>query len=176
MDLAFMLKTASLSFARRRSARFVAACLLALALTACSGVPDEAIAQHGKAVAALSAKNKDALRALVVPTQRTGPLGITGGLGGIKADKPTSKLTLDDVLDIEFFSDVKEVTVEEDLKTKMDDNTVWLGAMFTFGDGMFGARSLVFKNVNGVWLVDMKATLEKWSASGDGFTVFGLKK
>lgn len=162
------------SFARRSVARLVSTCALALALMACSGVPDEAIAQHGKAVAALSAKNKSALRALVLPAQRTAALGVTV-LGGVHSDKPVSKLTLDDVLDIEFFKDAKEVTVEDDLKTKMDDDTVWLGATFRFNDGTFGVRSLVLKNVGGTWLVDMKATLEKWSASGDGFIVIGAK-
>lgn len=160
----------------RGSWGWLPALLLALGAAACNRIPAEATAQHQKVVAALSAKDKAAVTALVVPAQRTGPLGMTGGLGGVKSDKPPSQFTLGDVLDIELFSDARTVEVNDDLKTKMSDDTMWLGATFRYADDSFGVRSLVMRQVEGTWLLDMKTTLERWSESGDGFMVISVKK
>lgn len=52
--------------------------VLALALAGCKSVPAECTQQHSKALAALQAKDKATFKTLVLPAQRSGPLGLRG--------------------------------------------------------------------------------------------------
>lgn len=162
---------------RAGASRLLFVCVLAagLAVAACGGVPAEATAQHGKAVAALASKDKASFKQLVVPSQRAGALGLKDGLG-IKSTKKVSTFTLDDVLDIQFFREAKSVQVNTDLSQKEGDTIVRLGAVFDFG-GSSAVRYLVLAKSGDQWLVDMKATLEWWEKlnGADAFSAVGLK-
>jgi hypothetical protein len=145
------------------------------ALAGCNSVPAECQQQHSKAVAALQSKDKNSFRSLVLPAQRSGPLRLPATLG-IKSSKKVDTLTLDDVLDIQFFREAKGVTVNTDLKDMDDKTSARLGATFDFGSSS-AVRSLILKKEGNDWLVDMKATLEWWGKinGGDAFTAVGLK-
>ena len=160
--------------ARRTPLALALALALGLALAACGGVPAEATAQHGKAVAALASKDKASFKQLVVPSQRSGALGLNDNLG-IKSTKKVSTFTLDDVLDIQFFREAKSVRVNTDLSQK-DGDVVRLGAVFDFGSSS-AVRSLVLAKSGEQWLVDMKATLEWWEKLNgtDAFSAVGIK-
>ncbi|MBX3459183.1 MAG: hypothetical protein KF696_04325 [Planctomycetes bacterium] len=160
--------------------RLFAPCLMALALlvTGCGGIPPEADAGVKKAAAAFTSKDKAAIAAVVVPSQRTGALGLSSGLAISGAGKKTSELTLDELLDVEFFSQVKSVTPDMDRTDMVDDNTAHIGVMFDFGDTTIAARSFVLKKEGDAWLVDIKATLDWWEKlnGSDALSAIGLKK
>jgi len=136
--------------------------LLTVVLTGCGGVPPEAEASAQKAASAFESKDKAAIAAVVLPSQRTGALGLPSGLGITGTDKKIADLTLDDLLNVDFFAKVKSVKPNPDLKDKDDDTTVRLGVTFDYGDSSSAVRSLVLKKEGEVWLVDIKATLEWW--------------
>jgi hypothetical protein len=150
--------------------------LFALVLAGCNSVPAECTQAHSKAVAALQSKDKAAFKALVVPSQRSGPLGLKDSLG-IKSSKKVSTFTLEDVLDIQFFHEAKKVKVNEDLSSMDDSSTARLGATFDFGGSTSAVRSLVLKKEGSAWFIDLKATLEWWEKmnGADAFTAIGLK-
>jgi hypothetical protein len=149
--------------------------LVALALAGCSSVPAECTKQHGKAVAALQSKDKSSFKALVVPAQRSGALGLPDTLG-IKSTKKVSTFSADDVLDIQFFREAKQVRVNTDLAQMDGSSTARLGVVFDFGSST-AVRYLVLKKEGNEWLVDLKATLEWWEKldGANAFTAVGLK-
>jgi len=153
----------------------VGALLLALTLAGCKSIPAECSQIHDKAVASLQSKDKAAFKALVLPAQRTGPLGLPDSLG-IKSTKKVSTFTLDDVLDIQFFREAKKVKVNSDLSKLDDSSTARMGATFDFGSSS-AVRSLILKKEGAGWFVDMKATLDWWEKmdGSNAFTAVGLK-
>lgn len=154
----------------------IAALVSLLVFVGCNSVPAECMQQHSKAVAALQSKDKNAFRALVLPAQRSGPLGLPATLG-IKSTKKVSTFTLDDVLDIQFFKEAKEIKVNNDLKDLDDKTSARLGVTFDFG-GSSAVRTLLLKKEGNDWFVDLKATLEWWEKlnGADAFTAIGVKK
>ncbi|MBK8205556.1 MAG: hypothetical protein IPK87_02060 [Planctomycetes bacterium] len=151
--------------------------LLALLVAGCGGVPPEAEASVTKAASAFESKDKAAIAAVVLPGQRTGPLGLPSGLAITGAGKMTSDLTLDDLLDVDFFAKVKSVKPNPDLSDMDDENTARLGVTFDYGDSVTAVRSLVLKKEGDTWLVDIKATLEWWEKlnGADALSAIGLK-
>lgn len=151
--------------------------VLLVLLAGCGGVPPEAEASVQKAASALESKDKAAIAAVVLPAQRTGPLGLSSGLGIKGTDKKAADLTLADLLDVDFFAKVKSVRPNPDLKDQDDENTVRLGVTFDYGDTVTAVRSLVLKKEGDAWLVDIKATLEWWEKlnGGSALTAVGLK-
>lgn len=155
----------------------IALLVVSLTLLGCNSVPAECTAQHAKATAALEAKDKSAFRALVLPAQRSGALGLPTSVG-IQASKSVAALTLDDVLDIEFFQGAQKVTVNGDLKDMDDKTTARLGVTFDYGGGTTAIRTLTLKKEGNDWLVDFKSTLEWWATlnGADAFSAIGVKK
>lgn len=148
-------------------------------LTGCGpGVPPEAATGLSKAAQALESKDKAAITAVVLPGQRTGALGLPAGIGITGADKKIADLTLDDLLNVDFFAQVKTVRANEDLQYVDDDKTVRLGVTFDFGDTVTAVRTLVLKKEGDAWLWDVKATMQGWTDTNGGhaLTAIGLKK
>lgn len=141
-------------------------CLLTLVMTlfvaACgAGAPPEAQAALTKGLAALKAKDKAAFAAAVLPDQRKGALGLPAELG-IKGDKPVKDYTLEDLLDVEFFADMKNAEPNTDLISVDGDSTARLGATIYFDEGYLSVKSFVLKKTSDGWLIDMKATIDWW--------------
>jgi len=152
--------------------------LVLLFVTGCgAGIPPEANSHHAKAIAALKSKDKAAFAACVLPAQRKGPIGLPDSLS-IQADKKPSQFTLEDVLDIQFFCEVKDVSVNDDLAAMDGESTARLGATFDFGDSTSAVRSIVLKKEGSEWLVDLKATIEWWQSmnGADAFAATGPSK
>lgn len=152
--------------------------LFVLVLSGCGGgVPPEASSGLQKIASALQSKDKAAIAAVVVPGQRKGAIGVPAGIGITGADKKVSDFTLDDLLDVEFFANVKAVKPNSDLEDMDDDKTARLGVTFEFGEGMVAVRSLILKKEGDAWLLDMKATLEWWEKlnGGSALSAQGLK-
>lgn len=157
--------------------KFAPLFVLVLLLTGCGGMPPEAESGVQKAASAFQSKDKAAIAAVVLPAQRTGALGLSSGLGIKGTDKKAADLTLNDLLDVDFFAKVKSVTPNADLNDRDDDTTIRMGVTFDYGDTVTAVRSLVLKKEGDVWLVDIKATLEWWEKlnGADALTAVGLK-
>lgn len=145
-------------------------------LAGCGGVPPEASSAMQKSVSAFESKDKAAIAAVVLPSQRTGALGLPSGLAITGADKKISEMTLDDLLNVKFFADVQTVKTNPDLEYVDDENTVRLGVTFGFGDTS-AVRTFVLKKEGEAWFVDIMATLEWWEKlnGADALSAVGLK-
>ncbi len=149
---------------------------LALLLSACgASAPPEARASLGKAATALKDKKKDDFIAQVLPSQRTGALGLSNEIPvtGVKA----STLTAADTLDIQFFAEATEMEVLEDGDSDVTDTGCSIMVMFRFGGDTSAARSITMKKEGDAWFIDLKATLEWWHKvnGADAFTALTVK-
>ncbi|MCC6575481.1 MAG: hypothetical protein IT462_17015 [Planctomycetes bacterium] len=137
--------------------------LLTALVSACGGgVAPEAQAALGKHLGALAGKDKAAIASTVVPEQRKGALGLSKELGITGATKPIKELTLDDLLQVEFFSAIKSATPNTDLMYAEGADGARLGASIEFVDGASRVKAFILKKTGDGWFVDMKATLDWW--------------
>lgn len=128
-----------------------------------------------KASTALKDKNKDAFIAQVLPSQRSGALGLSDEIpvSGVKA----STLTAADALDIQFFAEATEMEVLEDGDSDVTDTGCSIMVMFRFGADTSAARSITMKKEGDGWFIDLKATLEWWHKvnGSSAFTALTVK-
>lgn len=136
--------------------------LLILFVSACgASLPPEAVSTAESAAKALAAEDNAAFANTVLPAQREGALGLPDGYP-IDAGKKPSELTLLEVLQVEFFKDIKTAEVSLD-NASMDDETnavVYIG--MDWDDGSFTSKSFLVKKEGDKWYIDFKETLKRW--------------
>ena len=136
--------------------------LLALLLCACSGgLPPEAQSTASAATTALTSHDKAAIAKLIVASQREGALGLDASYP-IETDIKKSELTLSDVLDLQFFTDITSAKVAEDGAELEDDSNGKVMLTLDYGESTFIVKTFLMKKEGDAWLIDMKATLELW--------------
>lgn len=149
--------------------------MLFLLLAACGGLPPEAETTAKSAAKALAAHDKDAFAKLVLPDQREGALGLDKGYP-IEMGKPANELTLHEVLDAQFFTEIQSAEVSDD--THLDSESE--GRVFIsldYGDSTFTSKTFVLKKKGDAWLIDFKETLELWRTidGADALSVLKLQ-
>ncbi|MCA8913930.1 MAG: hypothetical protein KDB90_00860 [Planctomycetes bacterium] len=159
----------------KRLAPFV---IFALLLSACGGgLPPEAQSTATSAASALASHDKAAIAKLIVASQREGALGLDASYP-IETELKKNELTLSDVLDLQFFTDITAAEVAEDGAALEDESNAKVMLTLDYGESTFVVKSFLLKKEGDAWLIDMKATLELWHRldGADALSVLKMQK
>lgn len=136
--------------------------LLILFVSACgASLPPEAVSTAESAAKALAAEDNAAFANTVLPAQREGALGLSDGYP-IDAGKKPSELTMQEVLQVEFFNEIKTAEVTQDYAELEDENNAHLHISFEWEDGSFTSKTFELKKEGDKWYIDFKETLKTW--------------
>lgn len=124
-----------------------------------------------KVIAAITAKDKAAFAACVVPDQRATP----GFDASIVTDRQIAALTTPNILDIAFFAEATSIDADADTISEPTDTSVGIMTVFHHASGSFAARSMKLKKVGSEWLLDVKATIESWYKTNGAHAFAGIQ-
>ena len=145
---------------------------LSVLAAGCSKKPPEgSVDGLKKIVAAITAKDKAAFAACVVPSQRATP----GFDASVVTDREIAALKTPDLLDIAFFAEATSIEVDADTISEPTDTSVGIMTVFHHASGSFAARSVKLEKVGSEWLLDVKATIESWYRINGANAFSGIK-
>lgn len=159
-------------------ARSVLAALIGLFLLSACGDNEAPSAAHGRlteALGALAAGDKARFKTAVLPDQRTGALEIEDGTG-FPTDVIAKNLTLDEILALPFFAQLKSAKIDAHADSQVKDGSAQLVTLLDFGNRTVAARSWQMVKQGDSWFIDMKATIRLWQIANGPSTFRALKR
>ena len=96
-----------------------------------------------------------------MPSQQEGALGLPDGYP-IDAGRKPSELTMQEVLQVEFFQDIKTAEVSQEYAELEDETSARLHISLNWEDGSFTSKTFQLKKEGDKWYIDFKETLKTW--------------
>lgn len=159
-------------------ARSVLAALIGLFLLSACGDNEAPSAAHGRlteALGALAAGDRARFKEAVLSAQRSGSLGIEDGTG-FPTDVIAKNLTLDEILALPFFTQVKSAKIDSHSDSQVKDGSAQLVTLLDYGNRTVASRSWQMVKRGEAWFIDMKATIRLWQIANGPSAFTALRR